>query len=170
MNRSIHLALLATAVLGLTLIFIQRQEPDHAGSHIAIGQDLRDALQQYGEIPIIIELHVPGHASRSAAELFFQLDAFQESVLVSNLYLYENMHLSLSYDPADVAGLDLEKLTLRYWANGRRQGGGASCSTHSAAQMVHCTPATRTPATPLLTPYALLENIPTPASKFGAGG
>jgi hypothetical protein len=68
MKLKFHLFILITAVFTLTLILTLKQEPAHADSHIAIGQDLQDALQTYGEIPIIIELDVPGHAARSAAE------------------------------------------------------------------------------------------------------
>lgn len=82
----------------------------------------------------------------------YRLDAYQENALLSNFRLYETGQVSVSYDPGDVAGLDVEKLTLRYWENGRWQGDGVSCTTNSLAQVVNCTL-----ATPLLTQYVLVE-------------
>lgn len=82
----------------------------------------------------------------------FRLESYQENNLLSSYRLYETAEVSLSYDPGDVAGLDVEKLALRYWENGRWRGDGVSCTTDSPAQTVHCTL-----ATPLLTQYVLVE-------------
>lgn len=82
----------------------------------------------------------------------FRLDAYQNNNLLSNYRLYETAQVSVSYDPSDVAGLDVAKLTLRYWANGRWQSNGVSCTIGSPAQTVHCSL-----VTPLLTHYVLVE-------------
>jgi hypothetical protein len=67
MKQVLRLFVLAAAVLALTFIAQQQHEPARAQSGVTLSDDLRQALQQYGEIPIIIELDVPGHATRSAA-------------------------------------------------------------------------------------------------------
>ncbi len=82
----------------------------------------------------------------------FHLDAYQNNVLVSNFRLYETADISLSYNPADLNGIDPDSLTLYYWQNGRWQRGGVTCTTDSGSQMVHCQV-----DTPLITSYALAE-------------
>lgn len=120
-----------------------------SGSQLTLpgGSVFADTLVTYEETGLPASLGDLPYAGRA-----FYLDAYQENSLLSNYRLYETAHVSLSYDPNDVAGLNLDRLTLRYWENGRWQSGGVSCNTDSGAQLVHCIL-----ETPLLTQYVLVE-------------
>ena len=51
-------------IVALTLTFItQQQQTASAADDQLITDELRQALQQYGEIPVIISLEVPSHAT-----------------------------------------------------------------------------------------------------------
>lgn len=84
----------------------------------------------------------------------FHLDAYQNNVLLNNFRLYETAVFSLSYNPADLNGIDPDALTLYYWENGRWQRGGVTCTSDSGSQMVHCQV-----DRPRATSYALGEAI-----------
>lgn len=84
----------------------------------------------------------------------FHLDAYQNNVLLNSFRLYETAVFSLSYNPADLNGIDPDLLTLYYWENGRWQRGGVTCTSDSGSQMVHCQV-----DRPLATSYALGEAI-----------
>jgi uncharacterized repeat protein (TIGR01451 family) len=82
----------------------------------------------------------------------FRLNAYQDNTLVEEFRLYETVHISLSYSMADAAQIDPERLTLRYWQDGRWQGSGIACNTQSSTELVHCTL-----SNPLLSHYSLVE-------------
>jgi uncharacterized repeat protein (TIGR01451 family) len=105
-----------------------------------ITYDELSSLPNWGNVP---------YAGRA-----FHLDAYQENNLLANYRLYETAHISLSYDPADLNGIDAEELTLYFWENGSWRRSGISCTTDSSSQMVHCTI-----DTPLITTYALGESV-----------
>jgi uncharacterized repeat protein (TIGR01451 family) len=82
----------------------------------------------------------------------FKLEAYLDNNLQSDYRLYETVQVSLTYDPSLVAGLNLDKLSLRYWQEDRWQNSGIACATEASAQMVSCTL-----ETPLVTQYVLVE-------------
>jgi uncharacterized repeat protein (TIGR01451 family) len=83
----------------------------------------------------------------------FQLDAYQENNLLEDFNLYETIHITLDYDPADVMGLNLDKLALYFWQDGRWQGSGVTCTTDSNLHLVQCSL-----ANPPAGQYALVES------------
>jgi uncharacterized repeat protein (TIGR01451 family) len=111
------------------------------------GSVFADTLVAYVETGAPADLGDAPFAGRA-----FRLEAYQENVLLSDFRLYESVQISLTYDSADVAGLNPERLTLRYREGGRWQDGGVACTTDTGALTVHCTA-----ETPLATQFALVE-------------
>jgi uncharacterized repeat protein (TIGR01451 family) len=85
----------------------------------------------------------------------FELVAFAGGEQLQDHRLGEPMQVTLQYTAFAVAGLDLDKLALRYWDGSGWGGDGVSCSTDAAAQEVTCTV-----NQPLMTRYALVEETP----------
>jgi uncharacterized repeat protein (TIGR01451 family) len=96
----------------------------------------------------------PNWGSIPYAGRAFHLDAYQNNSLLNNFRLYETAEFSLSYNPADLNGIDPDLLTLYYWQNGRWRRSGVTCTTDSGSQMVHCQV-----NNPLITSYALGEEV-----------
>lgn len=120
------------------------------------GSVFADTLVTYVETGVPSSLAGQPFAGRA-----FQLDAYQDNALVSDLRLYETAHITLTYDLGAVTGLDQDRLTLRYWEDGSWVGEGVACTADTDAQTVHCTL-----ETPLLTQYALVAQPPDTRTIF----
>jgi uncharacterized repeat protein (TIGR01451 family) len=147
LTRIVDAQVLLTAVITETLSY-------SSGSHSSLltfpgGSVFADTLVTYEEIEEPGALGDLPFAGRA-----FRLDGYQDNVLLSDFHLYETAHITLSYTLADVVGIDLDRLTLRYWHEGRWQSSGVVCTTDSSAQRVHCAV-----ANPVLSQYVLVEGV-----------
>lgn len=101
------------------------------------------------------ELELPSHPTSNAyAGRAFLLDGYQNNQIVPDLSLGETAVMTLTYDNADVAGLDESLLMVHYWTGSGWSHEGVNCSRDGQANWVAC----EVPS-PSMTEFALLETL-----------
>ena len=97
----------------------------------AVFDDTVVTYEETGEPDDLGDLRFAGRA--------FRLDAYQNNLLMQEFQLYAPLYITVTFSPADVAGIDLDRLTLLYRDGNEWQGAGIDCTVDRSAQQVQCT-------------------------------